>query len=89
MKINLVIMSDSPAPPAGTMCEVQLPEGDTLLSGGLEVAKFFSKYKPMPGARHGSDAGWRFIPYDIDPYEATGPLGTALQAEARRGAAKG
>lgn len=80
MKINLVIQP-------GDLCEVQLPEGDTLLSGGLEVAKMFARHEAhKDGPGHG-EHDWRFIPYDIDPYEAVGPLGTALQREARRGAA--
>ncbi len=85
MKINLVIMSSDPKPLPDTMVEVQLPEGDTLLCGGLEVAQMFKKYTPEANGKSGSDAGWRFIPYDIDPWEATGPLGTALQREAKRG----
>ena len=83
MKINLVIMSDAPKPRPGTMVEVQLPTGETLVSGGLEVARLFEKFTPSANGKAGSEAGWRFIPYDIDPYTAPGVLGVALQREAQ------
>ena len=86
MKINLVIMDGTldaeTNKPIDPTVEVQLPEGDTLVTGGIEVAKLFKQYKPT-GSGHG-EHGWRFIPYDLDPWTAPGVLGVALQREARR-----
>jgi hypothetical protein len=79
MKVNLVIQP-------GNVCEVQLPEGETLISGGVEVAKLFARFK-SDGPGHG-EHDWRFIPYDLDPYDAPGVLGVALQREARAAASR-
>lgn len=75
MRVNLVIQP-------GDVCEVQLPEGDTLITGGPEVAHLFRNYRPLGPMT--ASAGWRVAEYEIDPFKATGALGTALQQEAAR-----
>lgn len=77
MRVNLVIQP-------GDVCEVQLPSGDTLISGGPKVAQMF-KYYRASGPVEDIGGGWRSIPYDVDPYKAEGALGTALQKEAASG----
>lgn len=81
MRVNLVIEP-------GNLFEVQLPQGDTLISGGPDVARLFRAFKPI-GPTESIGGGWSQIPYDIDPYAATGALGTVLQREAADAARAG
>jgi hypothetical protein len=75
MRVNLVIQP-------GDLVEVQLPSGDTLVTGGPEIADLFNPFMPLSPPEIGD---WIITSYDIDPWAAMGALGVALQAEARRG----
>ena len=76
MRVNLIIQT-------ADICEVELPSGETLITGGPAVAHLFKRHRPL-GPVEDIGGGWRSVPYDVDPWKAEGALGPALQEEAAR-----